>query len=103
MFLDTLAQVAQIVGEISGIIAFIILIVKPVREKLLGAVEIREGQKCLLRQQMLNTYYRHKNENRIRQYEYENFLYSYTAYKAMGGNSFIDKIKTEVDTWEVET
>ncbi|MCQ2421361.1 MAG: hypothetical protein MJ118_09510 [Clostridia bacterium] len=94
---------AEAASAITGLAAAVLLIVRPLREKLLGISQIREGQKCLLRQQMLNTYYRHKDDDRIRQYEYENFLYSYTAYKAMGGNSFIDKIKTEVDTWEVET
>ena len=35
--------------------------------------------------------------------EYENFLFLYRAYKALRGNSFIDKIKKEVDEWEVVT
>lgn len=39
----------------------------------------------------------------IRQYEYENFLLEYDAYKALKGNSFIEKIKEEVTTWEVLT
>ena len=52
---------------------------------------------------MLHTYYKHKDENKIRQYELENFMHLYNAYKAMGGNSFIDHIKQEVDGWEVVT
>ena len=62
---------------------------------------IRDGQKCLLRQQMLNTYYKHKDSGTIRQYEFENFGMSYKAYKALGGNSFIDKIKSDVEEWTV--
>ena len=50
---------------------------------------------------MLEIYYKHLDKQELRQYEYENFLYMYAAYKALGGNSFIDKIKTEVDTWTV--
>ena len=46
---------------------------------------------------------KHHEENKIRQYEYENFVFSYKAYKALGGNSFIDKIYKEVQTWEVYT
>ena len=35
--------------------------------------------------------------------EYENFIYLYEAYKALKGNSFIDKIYAEVKEWDVET
>lgn len=62
---------------------------------------LQEGQKCLLRAQMLHTYYKHKDEEKIRQYEYENFISCYRAYTAMGGNSFINKICDEVNDWEV--
>ena len=61
------------------------------------------GIKCLLRSEMLNTYYRHKDSEKIRQYELENFILLYRAYKALRGNSFIDKIHKEVMSWEVET
>ena len=50
---------------------------------------------------MLHTYYRHREGRTIRQYELENFLYLYRRYKALGGNSFIDRIKSEIDEWEV--
>ena len=36
----------------------------------------------------------------IRQYELEDFIYLYRGYKALGGNSFIDRIKSEIDEWE---
>lgn len=64
---------------------------------------VAEGQRCQLRSDMLRTYYKHKDEGKIRQYELENFLFLYGAYKAMGGNSFIDKIYKEVVEWEVES
>lgn len=50
---------------------------------------------------MLRIYYRHKDEEKLRQYEYENFVMLYEAYKALGGNSFIDKIYEEVHSWEI--
>ena len=62
-----------------------------------------EGQKCQLRSDMLRTYYRHKDEHKIRQYELENFVFMYKAYKALKGNSFIDIIHEEVIDWEVES
>ena len=61
------------------------------------------GMKCQLRSDMLHIYYAHKDAGVIRQYELENFIYLYKAYKALRGNSFIDKIYKEVMTWEVIT
>lgn len=59
------------------------------------------GIKCLLRSEMLRIYYRYKDSDGIRQYELENFIMLYKAYKALKGNSFIDKIYKEVMAWEV--
>lgn len=70
---------------------------------LAAVVMVCNGLKCLLRSEMLQIYYRNRESKTIRQYEYENFLFLYRAYKALRGNSFIDKIKKEVDEWEVVT
>ncbi len=59
------------------------------------------GQKCLLRSTLLRTYYKHEQEKELRQYELENFTLCYEAYKALGGNSFADKIYDEVISWHV--
>ena len=98
----TFAQIAQVCGFITAIAAAVALFVKPVREKLFGFKDIHEGQKCLLRSEMLQLYYRGKdNGNVLRQYEFENFCLLYSAYKAENGNSFIDKIKNEINKMEV--
>ena len=52
---------------------------------------------------MLRTYYKHKNEKQIRQYEFENFIFMYKAYKALKGNSFIDEIYSVVTQWQIIT
>ena len=62
---------------------------------------VARGVKCQLRSEMLHIYYRHKDTRTIRQYELENFIFLYKAYKSLKGNSFIDKIYKEVLTWEV--
>lgn len=100
----TLSNVAQICGFLTTIAAAVALLVKPIRNKLLGLSEMQEGQKCLLRSEMLAIYYKGKdNNNTLRQYEFENFCLLYAAYKAEKGNSFIDKIKAEVFEMEVIT
>jgi hypothetical protein len=63
--------------------------------------KVANGQKCLLRTDMLKIYYNNREKQEIRQYEYENFILLYEAYKTLKGNSFIDKIYEEVHSWEI--
>ena len=79
------------IGVLLGVIIPVIVWIK----------KIADGQKCQLRNEMLRIYYHHHESRIIRQYEYENFVFLYEAYKALKGNSFIDKIYKEVQTWEV--
>lgn len=65
--------------------------------------KISNGTRCQLRSEMLRLYYHNREKEIMRQYEYENFVMLYEAYKALKGNSFIDKIYAEVKTWEVIT
>lgn len=94
---------AQIASAITGIAAALILVIKPLRDRVLGIKKINEGHKCLLRSDMLRTYYKNREAKTIRQYEYENFLMEYDAYRALHGNSFMVKIKHEISEWEVLT
>lgn len=61
------------------------------------------GMKCLLRKEILSIYYEHKETKVFRQYEYENLDFLYKAYKALRGNSFVDKIHKEMESWKVES
>lgn len=101
--INILQSILQACGYITTIYAAAVLLIRPLRRHVLGTKQIEDGQKCLLRSDMLHTYYRHREEHTIRQYEYENFEFAYRAYKALGGNSFIDKIYSEVKEWEVLT
>lgn len=98
---EILSNIAGFCSTITVITTAVVLFVKPLREKALGTKDIKEGQKCLLRAEMLRVYYKNRQEDKIRQYEYENFIFCYKAYKKLGGNSFIDRIKLDVDSWEV--
>lgn len=81
-----------------GEIAVLIGTVTPV---IVCMSKIANGTKCQLRSDMLRIYYRGKEIGKIRQYEYENFVMLYEAYKALRGNSFIDKIYKEVQEFEI--
>lgn len=65
--------------------------------------KLSDGTKCQLRSEMLRIYYHNREARKIRQYEYENFVFLYEAYKALKGNSFIDKIYSEVKEWDIIT
>ena len=89
-----LTTIITLISEVLAIIGFIIPIIIWVKK-------IANGEKCQLRSEMLQIYYHNREGGKIRQYEYENFVMLYEAYKALKGNSFIDKIYKEVQKWEV--
>ena len=65
--------------------------------------KVSNGVKCQLRSEMLQIYYHNCDAGIIRQYEYENFVQLYEAYKELKGNSFVDKIYEEVHKWKIIT
>lgn len=89
-----LTTITTLITEISVLLGVVVAMVKFFKK-------IAEGVKCLLRSKMLEIYYRHKDSKTMRQYEKENFVLLYGAYKALKGNSFIDDINKEVRTWEI--
>ena len=93
MPISTIVTFIKEIGVLLGFVVGIIVFFK----------KIADGIKCLLRSKMLEIYYRHKDTKTIRQYEKENFVLLYIAYKALKGNSFIDDINEEVKTWEIVT
>ena len=92
--MTTIVTIATLIGEIAALVAIIVPIIVSVGK-------ISKGMKCQLRSEMLRIYYHHREGKEIRQYEYENFVSLYEAYKELKGNSFIDKIYSEVKTWEI--
>lgn len=91
-----ITTIVTLIGEIGVLLG----VITPV---LIWIKKIVDGQKCQLRHDMLQIYYHNRETGIIRQYEYEHFVYLYEAYKALKGNSFIDKIYKEVQTWEIVT
>ena len=94
--MDFLSPVTTLITEIGILFAAIVPCV-------VAIVALIRGMKCLLRAEMLRTYYHNKDTETIRQYEKQNFVYLYKAYKALKGNSFIDDIYAEIRTWSVNT
>lgn len=91
MDLTTIATLVTEVGILIGVIVPVIVNIK----------KISTGTKCQLRSEMLRIYYHNIKTGTIRQYEYENFVMLYEAYKALKGNSFIDKIMEEIHELDI--
>lgn len=90
----------------------LVIVLKPFRNWLFGIKkdkkekeeqeeQQRETDKCLLRDRLLDIYYKHNKDCEIHFYEIENAARMYEQYKKLGGNSFVDKIWKEMQTWTV--
>lgn len=92
--MENLTVILTLAAEVIAFVSTLVPIIKTISK-------ISNGTKCQLRNDMLAIYYKHCETKEIRQYEYENFVMLYEAYKSLGGNSFIDKIYNEVKTWTI--
>lgn len=92
---------AEYAGDICQVLTCLALLVRPVREWLFGFGAIREGQRCLLRSEIVRIYYRNGKDKRLREYEYRNLVHCYEAYRALKGNSFVERIYQEMRQWEI--
>ena len=70
-----LGTIVIFISEIGVLLGVIIPVIIWVRK-------IADGTRCQLRSEMLRIYYHNKDTGKIRQYEYENFIFLYEAYKA---------------------
>lgn len=95
------ATIVQWAKDICSIATCAALLIKPVREWLMGTAALREGQRCLLRSEIVRIYYRHHDDRQLREYEFKNMTKCYDAYKALDGNSFIDRIEEEMREWDI--
>ena len=75
------------VGEIGALILF--------------AKYIIDAIKCLLRNDILAIYDKCKTEKKITRYQLQSVHLSYSIYKKLKGNSFIDEIMEEIKSFEI--
>lgn len=92
--MNNITTIATLITEIGVLTGTVIPMV-------VALCKVCNGTKCQLRSEMLRIYYKHHEEKVIRQYEYENFVFLYQAYKALKGNSFIEKIYKEIQSWKI--
>lgn len=96
----------------ASLVAIALFFIKPFRNWVLGVKKNKksaeeqeaaeyESVKCLLRSDIVRIYYANRSRQALHSFEYENVAMLYAAYKKMGGNSFVDRIWDEMQTWEV--
>ena len=93
--------IGLIASEVMAIITLVIFLIRPIREKFFADKAAREGMQCLLRSEIVRTYYRHLDEKQMREYEFENVSKCFKAYSKNGGNSFVEHIYEEMETWKI--
>ena len=94
--MDKLIAAIALITELAALVGVVTPVILTVRK-------VANGTRCQLRSEMLRIYYNNREKRIIRQYEYENFVMLYEAYKALKGNSFIDRIYAEVKEWDIVT
>jgi hypothetical protein len=95
--MDYINELAKVIGSITAIIGALVAVYKMYGEW----KKAKDGQLCLLRNELLKIYYKYKETEELPQYEAQNFIMMYEAYKARGGNSFIDEVHGHVIKWEL--
>lgn len=91
-----LTHAATVIGECTVIAGVLIPVVVQIKK-------LTNGTRCQLRNDMLAIYYKHKKSKTIPQFEYENFVALYDAYKALKGNSFVDKLYSDIKGWDISS
>ena len=95
------AEIVQWAKDICSIATCAALLIRPVREWIMGTKKTRDGLCCLLRSEIVRIYYRHHDDRQMKEYEFKNMDQCYKAYKALDGNSFVDKIHDEMKEWDI--
>lgn len=63
-------------------------------------IAYREGTKCSLRNDILQIYNQYRDKKEIPLNDFEAISLSYGLYKKYKGNSFVDSIWAEAQTWK---
>jgi hypothetical protein len=62
---------------------------------------LAESAKDVLREKIMAIYHKNKRTRQMEEHEKEALTQYYKDYKAIGGNSYIDKYWARMDTWDV--
>lgn len=90
--METFRLIVEVVAGTGALAGVLIALFKVI-------IGFAEGQKALLRAEMLKIYYKYRDTKECPQYELENYHKMYQAYLNLRGNSFIKDVTEEVEEW----
>lgn len=110
--MEYIELIGSVAGYIITIVTCLTLLIKPLREKVLGIKRQRlheeeiENQKtekdlCLLRHNMKSIYNTYCSAKKIPEMEYIDFITHFCIYKQMNGNLFVDDLFNKIKNWDV--
>lgn len=91
----------EILDFIKNYWVFISLFVGELGALLIFAKYVIDAVKCLLRNDILSIYDRCKDDKKITRYQLQSVHLSYSIYKKLKGNSFIDEIMEKINEFEI--
>lgn len=96
--IETILKIAGLIGALGVIVGLLLKILHSLKA-------VQNGQLCLLRSAITDTYYKHNDaeEPELREYERKNLDDLYAGYHALHGNHFVDDIYKVMRTWRVIT
>lgn len=106
----TLGEIAKILTLVTGIMTSLGIIsnyfVKKLKLKFNDEFKesispFYKAMQCSLRNDILTIYTMRKEEKKLSVIENQAINYSFEAYKAIGGNSFVENLVNEINSWEV--
>lgn len=71
------------------------------KEKIEEHKKLEDSDRTIIRSEITAIYYKYCEKKKIPVYEKENFTYLYTQYGKLHGNSYVDDIKAQIDTWQI--
>ena len=96
-------MITFIIKEIVSILIVVIpILIQNAKERKKDKNVYCESIKCLLRNAMLGIYDKCKDDKKITLYQKQSFNYMFEQYKSMKGNSFIDDLKEQIDSFELK-
>ena len=90
---------------ISSILGYCVSVIKNYKNKLKNKNEenelLKEALMTMLQNNLTNTYFVYNEIGKITDYVLKNWLNSFKIYKKLGGDDYVDTIKSKIDNWEI--
>lgn len=92
----------DLILKIAGIVSAVAVIGGAAAAAVSWISKLVNGQRCLLRNELLKIYYRYESTCQIREYDRQNADQMYSEYKALHGNTFVDTIYLDnICKWKI--